>query len=59
MNKGTVQEILRVKLKDKKKKIEKELTCKFIRINPSRENFDITNEFCRIKKHIIKSTKKV
>ena len=59
MNKGTVQEILRVKLKDKKKKIEKERTCKFIRINPSRENLDITNEFCRIKKHIIKSTKKV
>ena len=39
-------------------KIEKELDCKFIRIDPSREKFDIIDEFCNIKKHIIKSTKK-
>ena len=39
-------------------RIEKELGCKFIRINPSRENFDIIDEFGRIKSHIRMSTKK-
>ena len=39
-------------------RIEKELGCKFMRINPSRENFDIIDEFGRIKNHIRKSTKK-
>ena len=42
---------------ERKQKIEKELGCKFIRIDPSRENFDTIDEFYRIKKHNIKSTK--
>ena len=32
------------------KKIEKELDSKFKRIDPSRENFDIIDEICKIKK---------
>ena len=44
---------------ERQNKIEKELDCKFIRIDLSREKFYITDEFCKIKKHIIKSTKKV
>ena len=36
---------------ERQNKIEKELDCKFIRIDPSRKNFDIIDEFCRIKKH--------
>ena len=43
---------------ERQNKIEKELDCKFIRIDPSRENFDIIDEFCRIKNYIIKSTNK-
>ena len=37
---------------ERQEKMEKELGCKFIRIDPSRENFDIVDELCRIKKHI-------
>ena len=44
---------------ERQNKIEKELDCKFIRIEPSREKFDIIDELYKIKKHIIKSTKKV
>ena len=32
--------------------------CKFIRIDPSRENFDIVDEFSRIKYYLLKSTNK-
>ena len=41
-----------------KKIIEEELGCKFIRIDPSRENFDIAYEFSRIKYYLLKSTNK-
>ena len=44
---------------ERQNRVEKELDCKFIRIDPSREDFDIIDEFCKIKKHITKSTKKV
>ena len=43
---------------ERQNKKEKELDCKFIRIDPLGENFDIIDEICKIKKHIIKSTKK-
>ena len=33
---------------ERQKRIEKELGCTFIRIDPSRENFDIVDEFSRI-----------
>ena len=39
-------------------KSEKELACKFIRIDQSRENFDIVGEFSRIKEYSLKSTNK-
>ena len=39
-------------------KIEKEVGCNFIRIDPSRENFDVIDEFCKIKNFIAKSTNK-
>ena len=32
--------------------------CRFIRIDPSRENFDIADEFSRIKDYLLKSTNK-
>ena len=43
---------------ERQQKIEKESCCKFNRIDPSRENFDIVDEFCRIKDYIVKSTNK-
>ena len=43
---------------ERQQKKEKELGCKFIKIDPSRENFDIVDEFCRIKDNIVKSTNK-
>ena len=43
---------------ERQKAIEKELTCKFIRINPAKENFDIFIEIGKIQNHIVKSTKK-
>ena len=42
MKKGTKIEILNVK--QRQKSIERELNCKFIRINPVKENFDIFGE---------------
>ena len=42
---------------ERQKTLEKELDCKFIRINPSRENFNIFNEISRIHHHIIESEK--
>ena len=32
--------------------------CRFIRIDPSRENFDIADAFSRIKDYLLKSTNK-
>ena len=43
---------------ERKKRIEEELGCKFIRIDPSRESFDIVDEFSRIKDYLLKSTNK-
>ena len=43
---------------ERQKRIEEELCCKFIRIDPSRENFDIADEFSRIKDYLLKSTNK-
>ena len=40
---------------ERQNKIEKELHCEFIRIDPSRKNFDIIDKFFKTKKHIIKS----
>ena len=34
---------------ERQKRIEEELGCKFIRIDLSKENFDIVDEFSRIK----------
>ena len=39
--------------------IEKELGCKFIRINPDAENYDIFVEIGKIQNNIIESTKKL
>ena len=45
--------------KDKKgeKEIKEELDCQFIRINPSKERFNINVELGKIHNHIIESTK--
>ena len=43
---------------ERQKAIEKELNCKFIRINPAKENFDIFTEIGRIQQFIVKSRKK-
>ena len=40
---------------ERRKRIEEELRCKFIRIDLSRENFDIVDELSRIKDHLLKS----
>ena len=42
-------------MKVKKKKIEKCLNCKFHRINPDAENFDIFAEISKIQNYITKS----
>ena len=44
---------------ERQKDLEKELGCKFIRINPAKENFDIFNEINRIHHHIVKSKEKI
>ena len=43
----------------RQKAIEKELGCKFIRINPVKEGFNIFAEIGKIQNYIIKSTKKI
>ena len=43
---------------ERQKAIEKELGCKFIRINPAKENFNIFVEIGKIQNCITKSTKK-
>ena len=43
----------------RQKAIEEELGCKFIRINPDKEDFDIFIEIGRIQNHIIKSNKEI
>ena len=43
---------------ERQKRIEEELGCKFTRIDPSRENFDIVDEFSRIKDYLLESTNK-
>ena len=47
--------------KDKKreKEITEKLDCEFIRINPSKEHFNINAELGKIHNHIIESTKKL
>ena len=42
----------------RQKKLEKELGCVFIRINPNEKNFNIFKEINKIHGHIKKSTKK-
>ena len=44
---------------ERQKALEKELDCKFIRINPARENFNIFNEINSIHHYIIKSKEKL
>ena len=44
---------------ERQKRIERKLDCKFIRTDPSRENFNIIDEFSRIKDYIVESTNKV
>ena len=44
---------------ERQKAIEKELGCKFIRIDPSKEDFDVNIELGRIQNYIIESTKKL
>ena len=46
------------KMKEKKKQ-KKELGCKFVRINPDAENYDIFVEINKIQNYIIESTKKL
>ena len=46
------------KVNESKVKIKKQLGCKFIRINPDAENYDVFLEIGKIQNHIIKSTKK-
>ena len=42
----------------RQKRIEEKMGCKFIGIDSSRENFDIVDEFFRIKDYLLKSTNK-
>ena len=42
---------------ERQKRIEEELGCKFIRIDPSRENFDIVDEFSKIKDYLSQQIK--
>ena len=42
----------------RQQKIETEFKCKFIRIDPSRENFNIIDEYSRIRDYEIESTNK-
>ena len=43
----------------RQKALEKELGCKFIRINPDEENFNISKVINEINRHIKKSTKEI
>ena len=43
---------------ERQKSIEKELGCKFIRINSRKEGFDVNTELGRTENYIVKSTKK-
>ena len=43
---------------ERQKALERELDCKFIRINSARENFSIFNEISRIHNYIVKSREK-
>ena len=43
---------------ERQQKIGKELNCKFVRIDPSRENFSTFNELCNIKNYTDKFVKK-
>ena len=43
----------------RQKALEKELGCKFIRINPAKENFNIFVEISKAQNHIVKSTRKI
>ena len=56
MNLDMMIEILIMKYKDK---IEKELGCVFIRINPDVQNFNELKAINRIQRHIKKSYKKI
>ena len=42
----------------RQQKIEKELNCKFIRIDPSRENVNIIDGYSRIRDYMTESTSK-
>ena len=44
---------------ERKKAIKKELGCKFIRINPVKENFNIFLEIGKTQNYILKSAKKL
>ena len=44
-------------LKEKTKRIRKKLNCEFIRINISRENYDVSHEAIRIQMFISNSNK--
>ena len=44
---------------ERQKTLEKEFNCKFIRINPAKENFNIFVEIGKIQNCITKSTKKL
>ena len=46
-----------MKKKKRQKEIEKELECKFIRINPDEENFNMSKCNNKIFRHIKKSVK--
>ena len=43
---------------ERQKALKKELNCKFIRINPAREGFNIFNNVCKIHDYIVKSDRK-
>ena len=43
---------------EKQKALEKELNCTFVRINPTKENFDVFNEIGKIHHYIVESREK-
>ena len=50
---------MKMKTKKREKEVKEKLDCEFIRINPSKESFNINVELGKIHNHITESTKKL
>ena len=59
MEKDTLTEMKKIIKWNRRKNKKKELGCKYIKINPDAENYDIFVEIDKIQNYIIESTKKL